>query len=108
MKVLTKEQFDKVPIGTIYCTCVNSAFTGNLSIKSEDRGPKSWWALDIMPWLETEMDFIGDYKNGEEIKTEEFCTDDATYNYGDETMFAVFSKQEVADMIKRMQTAIGY
>jgi hypothetical protein len=110
MKVLTKEQFMSAPYGTLYRTCVNSMFTGDLSIKHEpiSEDGKSWWALDISPWLETEMDALLNQPCGEEVKTRAFCTDDAIYNYGAETMYAIFNKQEISDMVDRLNMAEGY
>lgn len=109
MKILTKAQFAETPLGTLYRTCINSVFTGELSIKSEQLlENQSWWALNISPWLMTESDTLLDKPIGSEIQTEGFCTDDAIYNYDNETMFAVFNKQEIQDMIERLQSATGY
>lgn len=108
MRVVTQEQFIKEPCGIIYCTCIDSIFTGDLAIKEALRSAdgKSWWALNITPWFKKENDVFSNYPHGEEIKTEAFFTDDAIYNYDKETMFAVFNKDEILGMIDRMKIAI--
>jgi hypothetical protein len=109
MRILTKEQFIKEPFGAVYCTCVNSCFTGELEIKDSKRSDdgESWYALGVAPWLTSEMDSFGEHPNGEEIETESFCTDDAVYNYDNKTMYAVFSKEELRGMIERLWRAFS-
>lgn len=113
MKILTKEQFAKMPDGTLFCTCVDSAFTGQPEVKVHDRPTgKTWlYTLDIMPWLaDGKMGFqeCDGYTSGGEIETEENCVDDSTIDYDNGTLFAVFSKQEINEMIQRLQNAKGY
>jgi hypothetical protein len=109
MRILTKEQLIKEPIGTVYCTCIDCCFTGELEIKQQlisDDGI-AWYSLDVAPWMKTCLETFSDYKQGEEIPTEENCVDDATYNYDDKTMYAVFSKEEVKGMIERLNGALN-
>lgn len=113
MKILTKEQFSEMPDGTLFCTCIDSAFTGQPMIKVNDMLTGKTWAysLDVLPWLANgKIGFqeCDGYASGGEIETEEFCVDDSIIDYDDGTLFAVFSKQEISEMIQRLQNAKGY
>ncbi len=112
MRILTAKQFTKEPYGTVYIQYQPQIFIGQLEIKSEPRGDKfgqSWWATSILPWvkggsdIEVEEEFNKwDKNHSYELETEDFCTDDATYNHNDDILYAVFSKEEVKGMINRL------
>jgi len=108
MRLLSAEEFKKEPYGTVYCMYEPQIFLNQLKIKSEPRGDNfgdSWYAVDLIPWAigNTSEESFKELYKGEgdstyEIKTEVFCTDDATYNYADHMKFATFNKKEVATM----------
>jgi hypothetical protein len=103
MKILSGEEFFKMPYGTLYINFVPETFTGSLKIKSEFRSDTSWWATDILPWgQEGEFYKIKNYSGNDEIKTEGFCTDDAIYNHKNDMLWAVFDKNEIKEMIERL------
>ena len=109
MRLLSAEEFKKEPYGTVYCMYKPQIFVNQLKIKSEPRDKafgESWYAIDLIPWAmgstseETFRELLrGEKDSTYEIKTETFCTDDATYNYADHMKFATFNKKEVATMI---------
>ena len=103
MKILDKEEFSKVPFGTVYISYVPNCFSGLPKIKSEHRGDGSWWATDLLPWTEFDDTVI---EQGIDIETIEFCTDDSLWDYGKDAMFAVFSKREVLRMISVLFEAL--
>lgn len=109
MKILTAEQFLKEPYGTVYIHYKPCVFIGEPKIKSEPRGDKSWWTISVLPWVTADSDSeVNDELNKGleysyyEIETEEFCTDDAIYNYDKDMLYAVFNKDEVKRMIDRL------
>lgn len=112
MRILTSEQFEKEPYGTVYILYKPHSFIGQPEIKSEPRGEKfgsSWWMTSLLPWVKGDSDSEVDKEFDEwnknlsyEIETEGFCTDDATYNHNDDILYAVFSKEEVKGMINRL------
>lgn len=105
MRILTGEEFMKEPYGAVYIMFQPAIFIEQPAIKSEARDTefgKTWWATNILPWF---IDGVN-YNTKQEIKTEGFCTDDAIYNHDDNMMYAVFNKEEVADMISRLQGAL--
>lgn len=118
MKILTAEQFIKEPYGTVYTTFILNDF-GGLCVKDSARGEpfgRSWMVTDVLPWLKNDEDYFGyvlvdgkwqEYiKINSKIETETVCTDDATYNYDDDVLFAVFDKDEIEDMIKVLKEAL--
>lgn len=102
MRILTALEFNKEPYGTVYIKYIPQMFIEQPKIKSEPRGKTSWWATSILPWADDE-EFREQkkYKNYE-LETEEFCTDDATYNHNDNILYVVFNKEEVKGMINRL------
>lgn len=112
MRILTAQEFIKEPYGTVYVHYKPQMFLGEPKIKSKPRGDKfgkSWWATNILPWVKGDSDIEADEQFNEwdknhsyELETEGFCTDDATYNHDDDMLYAVFSKEEVKDMINRL------
>jgi len=112
MRILTAEEFTKEPYGTVYILFTPETFIGQPKIKSEPRGEKfgkSWWATDVLPWAKGDSDVEvfdefskWDKNHSYELETEGFCTDDATYNHDGHILYAVFSKEEVKDMIDRL------
>jgi len=106
MKIMNGEEFLKEPYGTVYINFLSRDFFGEPRIKSEPRGGDSWWATDVLPWEENgEFDKIMSC-DGVEIKTHEFCTDDAVYNHRDDALWVVFNKKEVKEMIIRLSNAL--
>lgn len=107
MKILTAREFEKEPFNTLYIKFIPSMFIDQPAIKSEQRGSNSWWALDLLPWVIDDDEFkIWKENNKYELKTEDFCTDDAIYNYGNDTMYVVFDKEEVKGIINRLLTLL--
>lgn len=109
MRILTANEFVKEPYGTVYIQYIPKMYMGNLHIKSEPRGTsgKSWWALDALPWVIDDEEFNKQaLDNKYDMKTEDFCTDDAIYNYDDSYMYVVFNKYEVKNMINRLKKTI--
>lgn len=110
MRVLTSKQFEKEPVGTVYCKWIPSDFGGTVSIKGSERGcaGNSWCDLSMLPWARNDgdFDFLDEQDYGIELETDVFCTDDATYNYPDEQLWCVFSPDEVRGMIERLQNAL--
>lgn len=104
MRILTPKQFLEEPYGITYIQFIPEMYIGDLAIKSEDRGINSWWATDIVPWVIGDEEFKS-WKNDRsyELKTEGFTTDDAVYNHDDNVLYAVFNKEEVQNMISRLQ-----
>lgn len=104
MRILTSKQFELEPVGTVYCLWTPAIFTDNVHIKGSKRGSEqSWWDLSLLPWGKDEDE---KYNLNTEIETEEFCTDNATYNYNDKQLWCVFNQEEVKGMIKRLQNAL--
>lgn len=102
MRILNEAEFLKEPFGTVYAYFKPRAYVSELKIKDGYRSENSWWATDIMPWVnDEEFDKHNDYA-GNEYLSEEFCTDDAFYDHDKDTLYAVFDKQEVKDMIDRL------
>ena len=109
MRLLSAEEFRKEPYGTVYCMYKPQIFLNQLKIKAEPRGDKfgnSWYAINLIPWAigNTSEESSKELYKGEgdstyEIKTEVFCTDDATYDHADHIKFATFNKKEVIAMI---------
>lgn len=112
MRILTAEQFTKEPYGTVYIKYVPHMYIEQPKIKTEPRGEKfgqSWWAIDVLPWIKGDSDVEVDNELKEwdqwhdyELPTEGFCTDDAIYNHDDKILYAIFSKEEVKNMIDRL------
>lgn len=107
MRIPTPEQFLEEPYGITYIQFVPEMYIGDLAIKSEDRGINSWYATDIVPWVIDNEEFKN-WRNDKsyELKTESFTTDDAVYNYDDNVLYVVFNKQEVRNMINRLQKSL--
>ena len=109
MRLLNAEELKKEPYGTVYCMYEPQIFLDQLKIKSEPRIDDfgdSWYAIDLMPWAigntseeSFEELYKGERNSNYEIKTEVFCTDDATYDHADHIKFATFNKKEVIAMI---------
>lgn len=104
MRILTSEQFEKEPVGTVYCHWIPSMYTGEVQIKGSRRGSEqSWWDLSLLPWIKDENER---FEQNKEIETEDLCTDNATYNYDKKQLWCVFNKEEVVGIISRLQKAL--
>lgn len=106
MRILKPEEFIKEPNGTVYVKYTPHMFIDQISIKSEPRGEKSWWATELLPWVECDSSseenvILSNWEKYNDIPTEGFCTDDATYNHNN-ILYAVFDKNEVRGMINRL------
>jgi len=112
MKILTTEQFEKEPVGTVYCLCTMNdyfnnnigSYSGGIQIKGTKRGGTSWYDLSVLPCRKDEKEIC---KLNTEIQTEYDSMSDATYNYDDEQLWCVFNKDEIKDMIERLQDALN-
>ena len=107
MRILTPKQFLEEPYGVIYIQFIPETYIGGLAIKSEERGINSWWATDILPWVISDKEFEKWEKDKSyELKTESFTTDDAVYNHDGNVLYAVFNKEEIQNMISRLQESL--
>lgn len=103
MRILTSEQFENEPIGTVYCLWEPNAYINNACIKGTEIAEHSWWDLSLLPWGKDEYE---PYEINTDIETEGFCTDDAIYNHRPGQLWCVFNKAEVNEMINRLQDAL--
>lgn len=102
MRILTSKQFESEPIGTVYCQWIPEMYIGEVCIKGSKRGTESsWWNLSLLP-----NPISNNTYHTNEIDTEEFCTDEATYNYDEKQLWCVFNKEEIKGMIQRLQNAL--
>lgn len=114
MRILTAKEFLKEPYGTVYIHYTPQMFIDQPKIKSEERGGDSWWATNVLPWIEadscteaSEILFEQEEQGGTYvIPTSGFCTDDAVYNHDDDMLYAVFNKEEVIAMINRLMESL--
>ena len=105
MRIVSKEEFKKVPFGTLYILFEPCQFIDQPRIKSEPRGDsgESWWATDLLPWfIEDDYPSINYNDKDIKIKTESFCTDDAIYDHDSNIRFAIFDKEEIQEMISKL------
>jgi len=113
MRVITAKQLEQEPYGTVYSNFTPNVF-GELAVKSEQRGhgTESWWAVYVTPFFENDGDMVGEIDNkstlvlGKEVIMSTTCTDDASYNYDEDSLFAVFNNREVRDMISVLENAL--
>lgn len=104
MKILNSHEMAKQPVGTLFCPVNrygNLIFNG-LQVITSRIECDFCGALPIKPFYDTDR-----IKNGCDIELEFSTIDDASYNYAQDTLFAVFTKDEVTKFIDIFKYALG-
>lgn len=118
MKIITLETLKNMPNGTVFCQIDRwGNFEGDLYIltgRFADR-PGFNGEMSLLPWISGE-DCDGTWKmfdkenvlfKDKDFPTEWVTVDTADHDYESNQLFAVFSKAEVAKMIKALQWALS-
>lgn len=96
MRILTKDQMCEMPVGTIFATW-HPEIIGDIRVKTDDGSllPFKGWNGSL--FLEP---FVHQDDNDETLYHTNWSTiDDSSCDYDDDQLFAVFSEQEVMQMV---------
>jgi hypothetical protein len=108
MKLLNRAEFLKMPSNTVFTKYKPTCFD-EILIKGDSTGYNDFWFQDL---LQVESDDRGQtfdtfdkLENGESIKMDYDC-EGRDGLFEEDQLFAVFEKQDVADLIKRLQECL--
>lgn len=106
MKLVSLEEFCKMPAGTIFAPYEPMVFKQRLEIKVDGGEPAPYYAqtlhyfngtMPLEPCIDLDAEF---YKIGDQLPASFETYDGSTADYMDERMFAVFEEADVDKMIQ--------
>lgn len=109
MKIVTYDEFIRMPAGTIFATYEPCVFKDRFQIKTDggwEVGKNYYFngAMPLEPWLDVDNmlseSLLGTYKT-------EMCTyDDSNADYSEDELFAILEPHEVKELIKALYWAL--
>jgi len=105
-KILNRDEFLKLPADTVYAECDTGANIGALGIMNGVIGSDEFWLQEL---TETEGNMITDFENKDgsfkELKIDLNCVS-RDGGFDQDQLFLVFDKQDVQDLIDRLQKCL--
>lgn len=109
MKIINKEQFAKLPNGTVYCLYIPEELDECLQVKTGVFKSNDEYMLNGVTYICP--DTYESYNNKPSMETEYttqiFNTDTTLSDYDDEQLFAIFTKKEISMMIDALTCALS-
>lgn len=117
MKIVTFEEFNRMPAGMIFAPWTPCVYEGEFEIKT-DTGyeyecrydhSRHWifnGTMPIVPWIDSDQDFIIGEECGP-VKSEMFHYDGASCDYMDHKYFAIMEEKDIRKMIEALEWALG-
>lgn len=116
MKIVTYDEFIRMPAGTIFAPWTPSVYEGDFEIKVDGgkqfvnryTGKEDYTfngTMLIYPHIDTEHELDGWYNYGP-VKTEMFHYDGAAVDYSDYKMFAIMEEKDIRKMIEALEWAL--
>lgn len=117
MKIVTFEEFNRMPAGTIFAPWTPCVYEGEFEIKTDTghaylnrwSGKIDWifnGTMPVVPWIDSDQLFL----EGEEcgpVKSEMFHYDGASVDYTDYKFFAIMEEKDISKMIEALEWALG-
>ena len=109
MKIVTYDEFIRLPSGSVFCPYTPCYFHSPFQIKV-DKGKEYKYGyifngtMPLEPWFSVEDEFpdcVGNYE------TEMVVTDNSSVDFDKDCLFAVLEKHEVERIIDALKWAIG-
>jgi hypothetical protein len=109
MKIVTYDEFIRLPSGSVFCPYTPCYFHSPFQIKV-DKGKEYQYGyifngtMPLEPWFSVEDEFpdcVGNYE------TEMVVTDNSSVDFYTDCLFAVLEKHEVERIIDALKWAIG-
>lgn len=114
MKIVTYDEFIRMPAGTIFAPWEPCVYRGKFEIKTDGGeeyeyfGEKDYTfngTMPIVPHIDYDDGFSG-YDYGP-CKSEMFHYDGAAVDYLEHTMFAIMEEKDIRKMIEALEWALG-
>ena len=108
MKLVSFEEFNKMPAGTVFARYEPNIFKECLSIKTDTGEPAPMYChfthifngvMPLEPWIDPDDQF---YKVGDELPASFEIYDGSTADYMNDDMFLVFDSSDIDRMINAL------
>ena len=117
MKIVTFEEFNRMPAGTIFAPWTPCTYAGEFEIKTDAGNEyvnkydgKTRWSFNgtmpIVPHVDANQIFMGIYEGGP-VLSEMWHYDGSTVDYEDHKLFAIMEEKDVRKVIEALEWALG-